>query len=149
VFCSLMGASLWLAVEIDAAQFRKRPPSMTRRPTPGLNRWNEDATGVPECGASAARTPDLRRWRHFDPVQYGCKCRSLGSVLSKWSAAGNMHTPRGTSCNGFVLPFTGPLNTGAILAAGGLDGSCSAARSSTATAELFEPTSETLAHVGR
>jgi hypothetical protein len=58
-------------------------------------------------------------------------------TLSKFTPIGNMHTGRGTSCNGFLGSFLALLNDG-ILAAGGLQGSCAGQRSSTAATELLE-----------
>ena len=70
------------------------------------------------------------------------------AVTGTWTLTGSMGTPRGASCDGYVLSYLAPLPTGAVLAAGANTGTCGNNSPPTEAAEFFSQGAGTWSSTG-
>jgi hypothetical protein len=109
---------------------------------PVTNTWATAASmSVAREFHSAVRLPDGRVFVAGGVTNSGFVLTGSAEIFDPatgtWSPANSMATGRGTSCDGYVLPYLAVLPTGDVMAAGAETGSCYA-MAPTAFAEIFD-----------
>jgi hypothetical protein len=70
---------------------------------------------------------------------FSAGAETYDATAGTWTAVGNMRTAQGSSCGGYTQTFVSLLQSGAVLTAAGITGSCATAMSPSGTPEVFDP----------
>ena len=120
---------------------------------PSTNIWSTAAPmNVPRAFHSAVLVTDSRvlvAGGSTGDGAFATTAEIYNPLTATWIEKNGPGTPRGVSCGGYMQTFLSVLQSGSVLATGGVFGDCATGASPSVTSDLFDPTNSRWSPAGK